>query len=737
MYDTGRFTAFEETHMTILFQRDFHQYPDAIVDLKTTNQSFLRLAEIYRRMGVKNNVFHLTLLQPELQGIDPHDPDLDEETKVRIGIECKWNIWYYLREVVRIPPTAGNTPIKFKANRGNIALMWCFLNHIDFALIQPRQTGKSVSTDSLMIWLMMFGMESSYINMITKDNDLRKKNVDRLKTIRDLLPRYLVVKDRLDTNNQETITYHALGNRYTTGVAQASESGAAKLGRGTTSPITQIDEPPFISNIGVTIPALLAAGLAAREEAKRNNMPYGNIFTTTAGKKDDRDGKYMYDMIHGGATWSERFYDAEALPDLNRIVKANCAGRKIIVNGTFSHKQLGKSDSWLREAIILTNATGEEADRDFFNRWTSGTQRSPLTPKQNDMIFNSEIEPDYVELMQKTYMFRWYIPENKLREGLDNGHFVMGLDTSEAIGADGMGLIITDVRDLSVVGAASISETNLITFAKFIAQILIAYKTITLIIERKSTGIAIIDALLIELPAAGEDPFKRMYNRVVDESLERKNEFKEICQDVRYRTPEFYAMYKKDFGFVTNAQSRALLYGNVLQNAVKNAGHLVQDKVLSSEIRGLVTKNGRIDHASSGNDDTVIAWLLTHWFVTNARRLDFYGIPANQCMVLVGGDNTEMDQASVMLRARQSRTREEIAGIMEELKVVQVGFKLAKLERRLKMLTRETKLDGGEALSFDALLKQAADARSNRLKGNKSHSKAKPFKMSNIWGRAA
>jgi len=77
----------------ILFKQDYLKFGTAIIDLETSNKSFLRLAELYRSMGVENNAFILALLQPALQGIDPHSHDLTEEQKVMISMECKYNPW--------------------------------------------------------------------------------------------------------------------------------------------------------------------------------------------------------------------------------------------------------------------------------------------------------------------------------------------------------------------------------------------------------------------------------------------------------------------------------------------------------------------------------------------------------------------------------------------------------------------------------------------------------------------
>ena len=107
--------------MPILFFDQWADYPHAIVDTKTTNTSFLRLAAIYKKMGIKNHAFILQLHNPDLQGIDPFSEDLTTAQMAAIALECKENFFYFIREIAMAPPISGNIPVRFKANRGNIA----------------------------------------------------------------------------------------------------------------------------------------------------------------------------------------------------------------------------------------------------------------------------------------------------------------------------------------------------------------------------------------------------------------------------------------------------------------------------------------------------------------------------------------------------------------------------------------------------------------------------------------
>jgi len=729
--------------MTILFANDWLRFPRAIVDYETKNTSFKRMVSLYKEMGVQNCLWPLSLLQPELQGIDPYAEDLSDETKVLIGLECRWNFWYYLREVARIPPIAGPSAVSYIANRGNLTLSWTFLNNIDIALIQPRQTGKSVSTDCIMIWLLYIGANNTVISMLTKDHTVRTKNVERLKRIRDYLPKYLLNITSKDSDNQTDLTCVTLGNSYITGVGQNSESAANNLMRGLTSPVTHIDEGPSIRFIGTSLPVTLSTGTTARLEAEKYGRPYGNIFTTTAGKKDGRDGRYMYDLIFGGAVWNELFLDAENKEDLKHLVKRNCSGRKALVNATFSHRQLGKSDKWLYDAISNSGCTPEEADRDFFNIWTSGSQSSPLSVQVNETIHNSEIDPVYTEISKDSYIIRWYLKQEELYELMETTHLILGLDTSDAIGRDAIAMVFTSSKDLSIVGTAVINETNLIRFSHFLADVLIKYPEIVLIPERKSSAQSIIDSLLISLPRAGIDPFRRIYNSVVDQKDEHPKDYQEIQVFLGRRNNSFYDKWKKSFGFNTTAGSRELLYSTVLQNAAKEAGHLIKDRTVSNEIRGLVVKNGRIDHSNGAHDDTVIAWLMTHWMLTYSKNLSYYGIDTRNALSMVHHEGRILNPEEHFELELQARYKEEVESIYDELTKATDEYLITRLESKLMAINAKIKFIEQNAMSIDSMINQAAMARdfssrkraADQHRAHYSEKNTSPYSSSRYLGR--
>lgn len=707
----------------LLFYNDWGRYPSAIIHHRTRNKSFLRLAEIYRRMGLKNYAFCLTLLQPELEDVDPHAGNLTDEIKSMIAYECMFNPWYFFREVLRIPPRGAGEPMFFEAKRGNIALLWLYLNHIDSSLTQPRQTGKTTGAHCISLYLMLILCEHSMINLLTKDDKLRTESIKDLKRMRSYLPGYLRFETKQDSDNTVSFDCKIKDNYYIAAVSQNSEASALNLGRGLTSATKHIDEPPFINFIDVAIPALLSSGNAAREIAKKNGLPYGNYFTTTAGKKDTRSGAYMYKMIHGGMFFSEILFDTKNEAHLKEVVRKASPGIKAMVNITLSHRQLGYSDEWLYEAMAETNSTGDDANRDYFNIWTSGGLSSPIPIDVLERIRGSEREPLYTELCRENYVIRWYVPFTDIPFYMQNRKIVMGMDTSSAVGKDSITLVMLDDQTLDVVACVNVNETNIALFIQWLADLMIKYKNITLIPENKGGAQVMIDLLVILLQAAGIDPYRRIYNQIVDNYVEHSEEYKALQYESSKRNAHFYEKNKKYFGYTTSAggyHGRDNLYINTLLRAGNLGCDKCYDKPLIDELTGLVTKNGRIDHSDGNHDDLVVAWLLATWFLTTSKNLQFYGhvnvlSKAKEYRSTQTAQQKE-DVIDLYKQKQQEQIRAEIESLLEQIRNSPDDIITRILELRIKTLDSRLTTSYSEQMTIDTVINEVASSRNKAIR---------------------
>lgn len=721
--------------MTILYRTDWLKHPYAIIDYQTKNKSFLRLATLYKEMGIRNCEFILALHNPALQGIDPHDPNLSEEVINLIAIECLDNFWYFVREVARAPGEAGDEAQPVEANRANIALWWSFMNHITFLLIQPRQTGKSFSTDVLMVWLMVIRCEMTKINLVTKDDKLRRANIDRMKKLMDELPRYFHLRDKSDAANTEEITINKNKNRYSTHVPQSSLKAAYNQGRGLTTNIVHFDEVPFQKYIRTSMGAMLASMGASMERAANAGAPYGVILTTTAGMKDTDEGKFIYDeFVAGGAPWSESFFDCNDEVELTAVVTQNAASGEPRINGTFDHRMLGKTDEWLSQKIRRSTQKGDDAARDYLNIWTSGNERSPFERSVAERIANSRMAPLYQQIFPERYVLRWYIPEAQIADYMATRKVVLGLDGSEGLGGgrDDLTIVMTDVITGETIAAGAFNETNLFMFSQWVANLLVRYKNITAIIEAKSSGVFIIDHLCALLPQYGEDPFKRLFNWIVNDQYESelaRERFREIQGPLSRRDIQFHAERKIHMGYRTSGSGRAArdnLYSTALFLAAEKAGHKVKDMQLVQQIMSLVIKDGRLDHEDGKHDDMVVAWLLTHWFLTQAKNHSYYGIETSSILAELTVKPEETFEERLH-RFEQMQIKDEIELLYARLVEEEDEYVAMRLESQLKLLHRKLDTENTEIYSLEHLLERVREAKKTKARAASLTSSYQPL----------
>lgn len=463
----------------------------------------------------------------------------------------------------------------------------------------------------------LFGRNIAF-GMYTKDDDLRTTNVNRVKTIRDSFPSYLIHSTGEDRDNAKGLIYGALNNRYITLVAQADAREANKRGRGATAVGWHDDELAFCKNAEITFSAKMSATNRGRADAKRNGQPHSIIITTTAGDPSLPEGRFVNSLIDRSFMFTEKLYDFPDNDALKEFIKKNSENE--MVTAIFSHIQLGFDNEWLKDIIRRNNIPRDEVARDFLNISTSMAS-DPLLKNQLDRINQSRRTPSYIELLDE-FGISWYVPESKVTS-LEFKHtpLVLGMDSSNMSGSDYTSFVIVDPKSLAVVGTFHTNEANIYAVGLFLAQLMLKYTKMVFVPENKSTGQSLIDAVTTVLIKEGKNPFLRIYNQIVDSPDDKR--FRQInIYDPRLANTE----HKKFFGVKTDKSIRSFLYGATLTRAIKIGATGIHDSKLIRQLGTLKMINGRIDHASDGHDDAVIAYLMACWFIFTARNLHVYGL---------------------------------------------------------------------------------------------------------------
>lgn len=688
--------------MTILFRNDWLKYPGAKIHYSTKNKSFLKLAEIYYQMGLENCAFHLSLLDPDLENVDPFSPDLTVVQQAKILKECKLNFWYYLREISRIPEPGSPIAVQYQANRSNISLYWLFFNHVMTIIVILRQTGKTTTLMELVKYLLNFGSMNTFINLLTKSEGLKAESLRKVKALFEELPNYLDMSTKKDIFNTDEVHIKELNNSFKGNLSSASPKQAEKVGRGFTSPINLIDETAFIENIAIAMGAMLMSGNAARTAAERNGNPYGTILATTAGNTDDRDGGYVFELVTCATIWDEHFLDCKDKKELEELVYKNSTATKNqskrpIVNISMSYRQLGYSDEWLEKKKRENISTPENLKRDLYNQWLSGSSSSPIPKEYIERMKNNEREPIWSEFYAPyNYLLRWFISKEEEDYLINNKvNFIIGVDTSDGSGGDDIAFTVrTHIRG-DIICTATFNEINLITLADFFVSFLLKYTNSVMIIERKSSAITMIDYMVQKLLAHGINPFTRMYNTIFQSKEIYEKEYKEII-NARPHDEQIFTKYKKHIGFITSGSgitSRSELYSTTLMSMLKYTCEHLFDEKLIRQISTLIIKNNRVDHPPGGHDDMVISSLLNYWILITGKNLELYGINTSSIMkyndtYLEEKYNNDKDlyhkQELLSLEDEFNRLLEEYKDEYDEIVSRQIEARIYKLANELK-----------------------------------------------------
>lgn len=697
----------------ILFKDDWAKYPSAIPDTKTNNKSFLEFSsKLYYEMGVDNCMFPLALLNPDLQGINPLRPGLPEDIQLAIKMEVFNNPWYFWREIWIIPPQTGIKGTQFRLNRANCSLYWSYLQHLMFFLVQPRQTGKSTAGDGILDWLTYGRYYNTKMAVVTNSDKTRSDNAKRLRDVKDYFPDWFVVQDRFDSTTGELVTYNARNNQIRLLVGAGDEKGAYRVGRGASTTTQQWDEFPYIRQNEIAYTSGSASTLAMHQIAEDNGDPFGIFFTTTAGRQDDRDGAYAYKLYSQAARWTERYYDCANAEEVIAMVAANRheASRMTMIQGTFSHLQVGVSDEKHYKNMSKVGAEGINADMDFFNIWPLGGGSKVFDKVTLNRFIKSKREVLYTEPFCHNFLVNWYIPKTEVDARAKDLTFIIGSDTSEGVGNDALSLVFTDYTTLEVLGTAVVNEVLIPRYGDFLFDLLMKYPRSMLIPERKSTGQTFIDYLCIKLHAAGIDPFTRIFNHIVDQSDSDKTAFMEIRGSLYGRDDAFYISRKTKFGFCTGTTTRKVLYDQILKIAAAKAAHLVRDPQLISELIGLQDKGNRIDHADGAHDDTCIAWLLTVWVLVYGRNLGHYGIDRNLVMARVqaGEEETPEEQDR---QFEIDALNQQLDDCIEILERCENPMLVQKYTARLDELQRQLESHGIQSINISNLIEELNERR--------------------------
>lgn len=551
-----------------------------MLQYNSKNLSAVKLSALLDDMGVENNDFFLELHDEKLLNVDPWDDNLDDVTKARITREISCNIWYFLREVCRIPE-AGSTPFEF--HRGNLAIVWSILHDISFYVVIPRQTFKTYTIAAVYYWLVYWGTMKSTGFLFGNSEDLVKNNLERIKKIRDELPPWLRLHEGKD--NQHELEYSVLENTIKIKAPGKSKDDAMKVGRGFSTAMQWYDEFAFIPHIQYQYESALYAYSTVAQVAKKNGLPHHKAISTTAASMTNPDARWAYRFLNNCADFSEKLYDMK-IADVREYIHASSTNGVMRIE--FMYYDLSKDEGYFDRMIKDSDGNWDAINREVLNMWLDASTDHPLG-QDTIILLNGKIRtPVRTLVIDDVYLLKIY------RNDIDwNKLYAAGIDCGGNVMRDFSTIVVTDPTNMEVVATLRSNSYSTSRFSDAIVTIMKhVFPALRILPERNAMGIAIIDNVI-----------------KADSTLKSR-----IYHDETNKP-----------GIHNNSQIRTQIYNDILKVAVREDAEKIHDRNIIQEIGTLtVTRSGRIDHKRDEHDDTLMAYLLARWFLTYAKNRGRY-----------------------------------------------------------------------------------------------------------------
>lgn len=592
-----------------------------IYDYQTKNVSFLKVQKQLEMLGVRNNEFFLLLLNPRLQGVDPHDPNISPELALMVIEECQLNFFYYLREVVRIPQQGAGV-VPFELDRATLAAAYCFINDINHYLIKPRQTGKSVGISAFLSWAFKFGVTNGGFAFYANKEKNSKANLKRMKTYIGLLPKYLAdagAEMRDSSGNRirrinNIKRYYEPGSGNTADVMNCaiSEETADELGRGDTHNFEFYDEAEFMNYIETTVGVSGPAFNTASYNALKNGMHSCRIFATTPGdlSNEKKCGSAMK-LVEDAVVWEERFYDVNPL-DFKRHIAKKSNYRIVYIE--YSYQKLGLTEAWFVRACANVGNNISKIRREILLQRFAGNNASPFSEEDITELDENKVRPVHTLNFGKggIYEIKFYEKPEELRK---NRVYFLGLDPSDGTGSDNYAITVVDPYTFKTViefknqfmspqGCRELLEYLL---KKYIPKAIIC-------IESNRNGTTLIDYfkeswIKSRIYASSE---ASMDNLLVKEEYDNIGFLKDQL------------MRRKFYGVKTTTTTRQMMM-NILVDSVKFRKDILTAENLVEDIKNLVLMNGTIKAANGKHDDCVMSWCIAMYAFYFGEKLERYG----------------------------------------------------------------------------------------------------------------
>lgn len=675
-------------------------YVTVYYQMNTLNKSFLEMHYYLKARGIKNNKFHLLLYDRDLANVDPYDLSLPTYMKQKIFVECQRNFWYYVREVVRVQ-SQGGPYVRYRLDRGNLALNFCFTLNLNIYEEQPRQTGKTVGTNVWFSWVYNFGSRNANMIFLNKKHDDAKRNLNDLKNIIKALPSYLrfdqafgIDGKKLKATNTVQYLQHKINFNKIEALPMArNRTSAISLLRGRTVTNCWIDESAFFQYLEESLQNGMPALTTAFRNCKQNGAPHGLCLTSTPGFLTTEEGQYMFDLKNKMTPFSELWYDF-SLQKLTETLNAN--EKSIFVYIRTTYQQLGLSEDWLKERIKEQNQKWTDIRREYLLEWATSSENCPFTQdelKNVERYVRNPIKQIYIS----NFLFNIYSEINPREKTL------IGVDVAAGYSKDSSAISVTESSTTKLVADFNCNYINPVDLGNVIYTLVTNYLPNSLVtIERNGVGTGTLAQLMKS--RIRNNLYYEIKERTIEERLgfgTKSNKRKQIT---------------KVYGVDNSKDVRERLM-DLLTDRVRDHYDKFISPILLEELKNLeLKKTGRIDHSANSHDDGLFSYLYSIYplyYGKNVRENWHIDIPTLR---------TADDEAQEIF---QDYTATESIGIVKDIENLDnddmIKDQLSKLDKTklYQQFLAEQKAENDEAMNEILKTQIGRDAYSRQYNINK------------------
>jgi len=307
----------------------------------------------------------------------------------------------------------------------------------------------------------------------------------------------------------------------------------------------------------------------------------------------------------------------------------------------FTYQQLGMSEEWFKQMVIDMQKDWPAIRREVLLEWSNASDNSPFSKEDLNIVKALIKQPIQTILLCGIYQFNIYEQMNLRYPPL------VGVDVSGGFQRDSSTITVVDSYTTRVAADMNCNYISTTDLARVIYELVTKYMNNAIVnIERNGGYGASVLSKLVTTSIK-----RNLYYEIKDKVIEERSNGGKVWRKTQKT---------KIYGLDSSKGTRDLLM-QILRERMEYHKDKFISPILYSELETLeVKRNGRIEHASTGHDDQVFAYLLALYIWYEGKDLmETWGLQKQSIKT-----DSDLDEAVIQIEEKYSNILEdmEVAG---------------------------------------------------------------------------